>query len=153
MQFRRPPGGFPARAASGSNTRRPTMSKPVASAQPDPFALTTPMVANAQKFLFAMARLQAQGYKAMMRYQIEALTFLRHRYEQDVKLADDLAGSTDFNDAFDVYAGFVQNAVTEYSSETGKMANIGSRIASDAARRVRKEADAAIEDLAAQTIA
>lgn len=129
------------------------MTKLVASAQPDPFALTAPMAANAQKFLFSMARLQAQGYKAMMRYQIEALSFLKHRYEQDVKLAEDLAGSTDFNDAFDVYAGFFQNAVTEYSSETGKMANIGSRIASDAARRVRKETDAAIEDLAAQTIA
>lgn len=129
------------------------MSKPVASTQPDPFAMTAPMLANAQKFLFATARLQAQGYKAMMRYQIEALSFLKHRYEQDVKLAEDLAASADFNDAFDVYTGFVQNAVTEYSSETGKMASIGSRIASETARRVRKEADAAIEDMAAQTVA
>ena len=88
-----------------------------------------------------------------MRYQIEALSCLKHRYEQDVKLAEDLVASADFADAFDVYAGFVQNAVTEYSSETGKMANIGSRIASETARRVRKETDAAIEDMAAQTIA
>jgi|APTNR8051073442_1049403.scaffolds.fasta_scaffold97326_2 hypothetical protein len=129
------------------------MYKPVASTQPDPFAASGPMVANAQKFLFSMARLQAQGYKAMMRYQIEGLSFLKHRYEQDVKLAEDLVASADFADAFDVYAGFVQNAVTEYSSETGKMANIGSRIASETARRVRKETDAAIEDMAAQTIA
>ena len=129
------------------------MSKPVAFTQPDPFAATAPMTANAQKFMFSMAHLQAQGYKAMMRYQIEALSFLKHRYEQDVKLADNLAAAADFNDAFDVYAGFVQNAVTEYSSETGKMANIGSRIASETARRVRKETDAAIEDMAAQTVA
>ncbi|CAG0948192.1 MAG: phasin family protein [Rhizobiaceae bacterium] len=129
------------------------MSKPVAPAQQDPFALTSPMAANAQKFLFSMARLQAQGYKAMMRYQIEALSFLKHRYEEDVKLAEELAASTDFTDAFDVYAGFVQNAVTEYSSESGKMANIGSRIASETARRVRRETDAAIEDMAAQTVA
>jgi hypothetical protein len=129
------------------------MYKPVASTQPDPFAAAAPMVANAQKFVFSMARLQAHGYKAMMRYQIEALSFLKHRYEQDVKLAEDLVASADFNDAFDVYTGFVQNAVTEYSSETGKMANIGSRIASETARRVRKETDAAIEDMAAQTVA
>lgn len=129
------------------------MSKPVASVRPDPFAAAAPMVANAQKFLFSMARLQAHGYKAMMRYQIEALSFLKHRYEQDVKLAEDLVASTDFSDAFDVYAGFVQSAVTEYSSETGKMASIGSRIASEAARRARKEADATIEDMAAQSVA
>ncbi len=129
------------------------MPKHPAPAQPDPFAINAPMVANAQKFLFSMARLQAQGYKAMMRYQIEALSFLKHRCEQDTKLADDLAASTDFSDAFDVYSGFVQNAVTEYSSETGKMASIGSRIASETARRVRQEADAAIEDMAAQTVA
>lgn len=129
------------------------MSKPVAPAQPDPFALSAPLAANAQKFLFSMARLQAQGYKAMMRYQIEALSFLKHRFEEDVKLAADLAASTDFNDAFDVCASFVQNAVTEYSSESGRMASISSRIASDTARRVRRETDAAIEDIAAQTVA
>lgn len=129
------------------------MSKPAAPAQPDPFVLTAPLAANVQKLLFSMARMQAQGYKAMMRYQIEALSFLKHRCEEDVKLVEDLAASADFTDAIDVYASFLQNAVTEYSSESGKMADISSRIASDTARRVRRETGAAIEDIAAQTVA
>ena len=61
-----------------------------------------PIVASGPKFAFAAARLQAHAFKAMMRYQIEALAFLKHRYEEDVKFVNDLVGSNEFNDAFDV---------------------------------------------------
>jgi hypothetical protein len=115
--------------------------------------LSRPFLAGSQKYAFTMARMQGQAFKSMMRYQIEALSFLRRRYEQDMKLVDDLTGSEDFNDAFDVYAAFLQNAVTEYSAETGKMAGIASRIASDAAARVEQEAEATVKDIAAGTTA
>ena len=52
-----------------------------------------------------------------MQYQIEALKFLKHRYEEDVKLANELVASNEFNDAFDVVTTFLQNAATEYATE------------------------------------
>jgi len=102
-----------------------------------------PNVDSAQKMLFAIARLQGQVFNSMMRYQIEALSFLKRRYEQDMKLADELTASDGFKDAFDCDADFLQNAFSEYSIETGKIAAMGSKIATDAARRVRKQAEPA----------
>lgn len=113
----------------------------------------TPFLANGQKFFLATARLQAQAFRGAMRYQIEMLNFLRHRCEQDVKLVDDLVTSDEFNDAFDVVTDFMQNAATEYTSEVGKVASIGSKLSSETAKRVRKQADEMVEDLAAKTVA
>jgi hypothetical protein len=106
-----------------------------------------PLVANGQKLALAAARLQAQAFKAAMRYQIEALNFFKHRVEQDVKFVDDLGESNEFNDAFDVFATFMQNAATEYATEVSKVISIGSKLASDTARRVRKEAEEVAEDI------
>lgn len=118
--------------------------------QPDFFS---PGMANNQKAFLAASRLQAQAFKAIMRYQIETLSFLKHRCEQDVKLVDDLVASDEFSDVFDVFSNFVQNATLEYAREAGKVASIGSRLATEAANRVRKQAEDTIEDMAAKTIA
>ena len=113
-----------------------------------PFPMTTlPFVANGQKLALATARLQAQAFKAAMRYQIEALGFLKHRFEEDVKFVDDLAGSNELNDAFDVFTTFMQNAATEYATEASKVISIGSKLASETAKRVRKEAEQVAEDI------
>ena len=119
-----------------------------------PFAMPhLPMVENSQKLVIAAAHLQANAFKALMRYQIETLTFLKHRYEQDIRLVENLVDSDAFTDAFDVMSNFFENAITEYATEGGKVASIGSKIASDNARLVRKEASAAVEDMAARTVA
>ncbi|MCZ8546236.1 phasin family protein [Mesorhizobium qingshengii] len=112
-----------------------------------------PMLENGQKWILAAASLQAHAFKTMMRYQIETLAFLKHRYEQDVKLAEDLVAGSEFNDAFDVFSTFLQNATSEYVTEAGKVAALTSKLTSETARRVRKEADTAIEDMAAKTVA
>jgi hypothetical protein len=112
-----------------------------------------PMAENSQKVVLAAASLQAHAFKAMMRYQIETLAFLKNRYEQDVKLADDLVAGFEFNDAFDIFSTFLQNATSEYAIEAGKVAALTSRLASETARRLRKEARTAIEDVAAKTVA
>jgi hypothetical protein len=69
-----------------------------------------------------------------------------------VKFVDDLVASEEFNDAFEVYADFMRNAASEYSTEAGKIATIGSRLASEAAKEVRKEASGTIADMAASTV-
>jgi hypothetical protein len=104
-------------------------------------------MAQGQKFVLAAARLQAQTFKAAMRYQIEALGFLKHRFEQDVKLVDDLVTSNEFNDAFDVFTTFMQNAANEYATEAGKVVAIGSKLASETAKEVRRKAEEAADDI------
>ena len=129
------------------------MLKQIETLRFDFFAPAAPTMATGQKFLFAMARLQGDAFKAMMHYQIEALSFLKHRHEQNVKLVDELIATERLDDASVVCADFLQTAVAEYSTETGKIASIGSKIASDTAKRVRKETDTAFEDNAAKTVA
>ena len=114
---------------------------------------TLSLAVDPQKLALTAARLQAHAFKAAMRYQLEALAFLRHRCEMDVKLADDLVASDELNDAFDICTMFMQTAATEYAAEAGRFASISSRIASDAARRVRKETQEAVEDFVAATTA
>jgi hypothetical protein len=112
-----------------------------------------PMMADGQRAIAAAARLQIEAFKATIRYQIELLSFLKHRCEQDLKLVEDLVATGEPNDAFDVVANFVQNATSAYATEAAKVASLGSKLASETAKRVREEAEATIGDMAAQTVA
>lgn len=112
-----------------------------------------PTIAYGQKGLFTLARLQGLTFKAAMRYQIEGLSFLQRRCEQDMKLVDDLLATGDFSDAFDVCANFCQNAVMDYSREAANVTSIGSDVASDTARQLRAETRVVAEEMAAQTVA
>lgn len=111
-----------------------------------------PALANGQKLLLATLRHQAHAYQAVMRYQAEGFGFLKHRCEREAKLAEDLVASDEFNDAFDIVSNFVENTVSDYAAEFGKVASIGSKLASETAKMVRKEADIAIKDHAARAI-
>jgi hypothetical protein len=105
-----------------------------------------------QAFL-ATARLQAHTFKSMMNYQIEALSFLKRRCEQDVKFVDDLAATEELSDAFDLCAGFYQNAISEYSDEAGKIVDLGSKIAADTAKQVQREAENVAEATSTRSVA
>ena len=120
--------------------------------QSSPSAPSLPFLAANQKFLQAGARLQANAFKAAMRYQIETLSFLKRRCEADARLMDDLAGSGEFNDTFDIVTNFVQNAASEYTAEVSRFASIGSRLASETAKYARDESRNVIEDIAATTV-
>jgi hypothetical protein len=116
--------------------------------QPDLFASAVPLMANGQKLVFSVTRLQGHAFTSMMRYQIEALGFLKRRYEQDVKLVDDLTATEDVNKAFDICAGFVEKAMAEYSAQAGKVATMSSELASEVAEQMQKEAKTIREDVA-----
>ena len=106
-----------------------------------------------QKAFLTALRLQAEGYKAAARYQIELLNFLKHRLERDVRLVEDLLANDTFADAIDVFAGFMQNAAAEYVSEASRLVSIGSKLGSETDRRMRRQADELVEDMAARTVA
>ncbi|WP_404861760.1 phasin family protein [Georhizobium sp. MAB10] len=111
-----------------------------------------PFMIGTQKFAVTAMRLQAQALKASVRYQIELLSFFKHRCEKDLKLVDDLVESDELTEAFDVMSAFLQGAADEYATEASRFATLGSKLAADTAKRVRKETDGAAEDFAARTI-
>jgi hypothetical protein len=117
--------------------------------QPNLFAPAIPLMSNGQKFAFAVTRVQGHAVTGMMRYQIEALDFLKQRCEQDVKLVDDLIASEDVNKAFDIYAGWVEKAIGDYSAQAGKVASISSDLASETAKLMQKEAETITKDVTA----
>lgn len=119
----------------------------------DKFSLgDAPSLTGGQKLFLASARMQAGAYKAAMRYQIEMLTFLKHRLEQDLKFVDDVVDSDAFSDTFDVVSDFVQTAAAEYALEAGNIATIGSNLSDETARRMRKQAGEIVENRATKTV-
>jgi hypothetical protein len=117
-----------------------------------PFALSQSLPFPQEGFL-ALLHLQAHGYKAALRYQIEAIDFLKHRFELDVKLVEDLIDSVDTGDTVDVFADFFRYAWSDYSKESGKLADIGSGFAAEASRQIHAEADAIDRNMAVRTVA
>ena len=111
------------------------------------------MMTNGWKFLNAAANFQASTIKATMRCQIETFSFLKHRCEQNAKLIDDLFAGGEFVDVFDVTSNFLQNATSDYAIEASNFARLGSQLTSEMARRVRREAESTVEDIAASTVA
>ena len=100
-----------------------------------------------------MARMQGHALKAALNMQIETLGFLKHRYEQDLKLVDRLTGSDGVSDAFGTYSEFWKETLHEYSDEAGKIVSISSRLAAEAASNVRKDAERISEELAEKSVA
>ncbi|MER9371117.1 phasin family protein [Mesorhizobium sp. M0491] len=97
------------------------------------------MAESGQRVMLAAASSQARSFKAMMRYQIETLEFLKNRIKQDVRLADDLIAGFEFNDAFDVFSVFVQNATSDYTSEAAKVVALTSTLAPETAKCARRK--------------
>ncbi|RWA68047.1 phasin family protein [Mesorhizobium sp.] len=108
---------------------------------------------NGQRFLRATAAMQAHSMRALLRYQIESVSFLKRRMEEDLKLVEKLTGGDEFVDAFDVFVNFIQNAASDYANEAGKFVSMGAKLASETAGRVRKQAETTMDDMAAATLA
>ncbi|KQT82843.1 hypothetical protein [Aurantimonas sp. Leaf443] len=82
----------------------------------------SPALAAGQKAIFAAARFQENFLTTLFRQQAESLSFLQHRYEQGVKLLNDLTQSPGGPDAIDVCSAYAETAMSDYARETGKLA-------------------------------
>lgn len=100
--------------------------------------------------LLSLEHLQAEALKAMFRYHIEAMRFLKSRLEQNLRLVEDIQSDDHLNDAFDVWSGFWQGVLLDYSMEGARMATIGSRIATILVKRLRRENKLLVENMALQ---
>ena len=114
---------------------------------------SVPFAHVAQSMMQASAHVQANTLKAMIRTQIEALTFVKHRYERNLRLVDDLIASEKYHNTFGVCGEFYHDAASEYAEEMRKLTSLCSRIVSDSAKLVDGEVEKMFEDAAARTIA
>lgn len=99
----------------------------------------TPISVEGANVLFSLGRLQTDAFNAMLRYQIEALGFLKSRCEQDLQFLQEIWSPGHVNDSFDLWCCFWQKAFLDYSREAGRVADIGSNIAAKAAKRIHGE--------------
>ncbi|MDK1491252.1 hypothetical protein QN219_14435 [Sinorhizobium sp. 7-81] len=102
--------------------------------------------------LFSLGRLQADAFSAMLRYQIEALSFLKSRCEQDLQYLQEIWSPAHVKDSFDLWCSLWQNACLDYSKEAGRMADIGASTAANAAKRAHGGEKLFADNLAVQTV-
>lgn len=111
------------------------------------FSVPMPLFTDGgQKMALAVTGMQAQAFKAFFRYQIEALSFLKHRFEQDIMLAGDLADSADLKTTLDVVSKYMQTTTSEYAAEMSKLVALNSKIASETVRNTQKQTRTLFED-------
>jgi len=118
-----------------------------------PQALFNPMLSGSQQIAYSYARLMGHAAKAALNYQTDMLAFFKHRYEQHNKLIDDLVHCDNFGDASACYADFCQNAMSEYSKEAGKVAQMNTHMADETIKKVREETEELSDRMTARSVA
>jgi hypothetical protein len=129
------------------------MSKTENTPQDDGAAARMPSAATGQTLMDSMARMQGHAMRAALNMQIETLGFLKHRYEEDLKLVNSLAGMDGFDDAFSTCSEFWKDTMTQYSEEAGKIVSITSRLTAEAARNIRTDAERIGGELTERSVA
>ncbi|MBA8882097.1 hypothetical protein [Phyllobacterium myrsinacearum] len=114
---------------------------------------SNPVAALVRQFGLATAHTQAHSVQALMRIQIETLSFYRHRTQQNVKLIDDLIVSEKYQNTFGVLGKFCQESIADYVEEMRTMNALGTRVLAQVATHSSFDVDNALDDMAASTIA
>jgi len=78
-----------------------------------------------------MAKAQGQVMDAMMKQNIEVLTFVKERMERDREMVAQLAAAKDPAEAAEIWSGFWQRAMADYGDESGKLSEMVSGMASE----------------------
>jgi len=82
---------------------------------------------------------QAKMAEALINQNIEALEFLKERFEKDRAMLETLSEAATPTEAMSLWQGFWQRMLTDYSTETNKLAASVSAIAEQAIRSASEE--------------
>jgi hypothetical protein len=93
------------------------------SKQPDNAAVeagipSSQMLMNTENFMMSLARLNGLALQSILRMNVEAMSFVKHRYEQDVKILDALVKCEGINEAMNTYTQFMKDTGLHPLSET-----------------------------------
>ena len=106
---------------------------------------------DSKQFVDSALKMPTTVIKAMLRYQVEGLSFLQHRFRCDIKLLDDIVAAEKTNETADVIGDYWRNAASDYAKEVNKTVAINARFASDAIGVIREEAENPLGAAAAKT--
>ncbi|MBW6506805.1 MAG: phasin family protein [Rhodobacteraceae bacterium] len=93
-----------------------------------------------------MMRAQARIMDALLRQNIEALDFLKARYEKDRALCAALAAAEDAQAAAKAWTEFLRRATSDYADEAGRMSALAAVTAEQVIEGVTDEVKAATGD-------
>ena len=96
-----------------------------------------------QRLMLFGPRMQAALLRASVSQQKETASFLAHRCDEKLKLADQIMAATTFKDVFSACVTFWQDAAAQFAREAGRAVEVQSRNALDVVDELRSEASAA----------
>ena len=97
------------------------------------------------EMMTTMTRMQGHMFDTIMRQNIEVLDFLKARFERDRSLMTELTKTEDPGKASKLWSDFMQQAMSDYSEETGKLTGMMAELTADAVKRLNDEAYAAMK--------
>ncbi len=122
----------------------------------DKFASTfwpqVPAPVDGRMFLLSMGHFQVAAIQAMLRYQIEVLTFMKNRSDHDMRFLEELLASDYARDGFDLYCSFWRDALQDYSDEAERLTRLGSQMAAQTAKKVRDDQEELTEEVATKMV-
>ena len=90
----------------------------------------------------AILRAQARMMDSLLRQNIEALDFLKARFEKDRLIFNDLAANTDPARAMELMQSFWKRSIADYTDEAGKLGALAAATAEQLVEGIAEEATA-----------
>ncbi|MBW0157208.1 phasin family protein [Sedimentimonas flavescens] len=116
----------------------------MASKKQNPFGAMAGCMPTPSVDMSMFLRPQARMAEALLKQNIETLDFLKTRFERDRSMLADLADAKDPNEAMALWTTFWQRMLSDYSTETNKLAASVTEIAEQAVRTATEEGNAII---------
>ncbi len=102
------------------------------------------------KAVQSIARMHSEVFDAWMTCNLELMDFYKGRYQQDRALAKAVTQCANPSEAIGVCMDFWGRAMTDYSGEAGKLANLNSELAAETVKRISEEANVISRDFATE---
>lgn len=99
------------------------------------------MATDVPEMMLYLTRMQGTLFDAVLRQNIEALDFLKRRFEHDRDLLSTLAKVDDPAKATTLWSDFWQNAIESYADEPRRLAEMMTKAAGDAVTKARDDAN------------
>lgn len=86
------------------------------------------LVSDGEKLLFAMAHMNGHVLQSILRYQLQAVDFVRHRLHQDLKIAEAMADCCSFDALNEAGFEFYERMIEEYMGQAVRLSDIGAGV-------------------------
>ncbi len=106
-----------------------------------------------ERLILSLWHLSGRALKTALQVQVGALSFLRRRFEEDVKLIERLSRSAGLVDAYDICSEFMVDTVVEYTDEAARIISIGSKETDDLEKTSYKDANQVTTQMAEKSVA